>query len=82
MLIKRDDPERRFASKLPARFQSIAITMRPALSRMLQLRVLNDKGPREKERCVTYSIRNLSIWFDIYVLGRTIFAVLASSGAR
>ena len=42
----------------------------------------SDGGLKEQERYDTYYIRNWSLWLDIYLLVRTIFVVLASSGAR
>ena len=38
-------------------------------------------APSEQEAFDTYYIRNWSVWFDLYILGRTIAAVASGRGA-
>jgi lipopolysaccharide/colanic/teichoic acid biosynthesis glycosyltransferase len=48
---------------------------------MGQVMVRSNDGIEEQELYDTYYIRNWSIWLDLYILARTLFAVLAGRGA-
>ena len=37
---------------------------------------------QDQMRYDTYYIRNWSLWFDIYLLARTVFAVIGGGGSR
>ena len=63
-------------------FRKLRTAVRPGVTGMWQVMVRSDGGLKEQERYDTYYIRNWSLWLDIYLLVRTVFAVLASSGAR
>jgi Undecaprenyl-phosphate galactose phosphotransferase WbaP len=69
-------------SRFRSDFRQLRIAVRPGLTGMWQVMVRSDGGLKEQERYDTYYIRNWSLWLDIYLLARTIFVVLASSGAR
>jgi lipopolysaccharide/colanic/teichoic acid biosynthesis glycosyltransferase len=43
--------------------------------------VRSDGGIKEQEEFDTYYIRNWSVWFDLYVLARTVMAVISGRGA-
>ncbi len=62
-------------------FLYLRARVRPGLTGLWQVMVRNDGGIEEQEALDTYYIRNWSIWMDLYLLGRTLFAALAGRGA-
>jgi lipopolysaccharide/colanic/teichoic acid biosynthesis glycosyltransferase len=62
-------------------FRELRQRVRPGLTGMWQVMVRSKGGIEEQKMYDTYYIRNWSIWLDLYILARTIFAVLASRGA-
>jgi Undecaprenyl-phosphate galactose phosphotransferase WbaP len=67
--------------RFPQEFRELRRRVRPGLTGMWQVMVRSNGGVEEQRMHDTYYIRNWSIWLDLYILGRTIFAVLASRGA-
>jgi Undecaprenyl-phosphate galactose phosphotransferase WbaP len=63
-------------------FRQLRSAVRPGLTGMWQVMVRSDGLLNEQERYDTYYVRNWSLWLDVYLLARTIFAVLGSKGAR
>jgi Undecaprenyl-phosphate galactose phosphotransferase WbaP len=63
-------------------FRQLRQAVRPGLTGMWQVMVRSDGLLDEQEEYDTYYIRNWSLWLDIYLLARTIFAILGSKGAR
>jgi lipopolysaccharide/colanic/teichoic acid biosynthesis glycosyltransferase len=53
----------------------------PGVTGLWQVSGRNDASYIERVALDSYYIRNWSVWFDLYVLGRTVRAVLAGSGA-
>ena len=48
---------------------------------MWQVTVRSEGGIAEQEAHDSYYIRNWSLWMDLYVLGKTLAAVLRGRGA-
>ncbi|MDX1503485.1 MAG: exopolysaccharide biosynthesis polyprenyl glycosylphosphotransferase [Thermoanaerobaculia bacterium] len=66
---------------LPARFRDLRRRVRPGLTGLWQVMVRSHGDVEDQERFDSYYIRNWSIWMDLYILGRTVMAVLAGRGA-
>jgi Undecaprenyl-phosphate galactose phosphotransferase WbaP len=64
-----------------ARFSELRQSVRPGITGWWQIAVRSDGGIKEQEAFDTYYIRNWSVWFDLYVLGRTVMAVASGRGA-
>ena len=62
-------------------FRALRESVRPGVTGMWQVMVRSDGGLREQEAFDSYYIRNWSIWLDIYLLTKTITAVLTGRGA-
>lgn len=68
--------------EFPEDFLKLRNQVRPGLSGLWQVMV-RSQGDLEDQRIFdTYYIRNWSLWMDLYVLGRTGFAVLSGRGAH
>ena len=67
--------------KFPPAFRELRQRVRPGITGLWQIAVRADGGTSEQEAFDTYYIRNWSIWFDLYLLGRTIIAVIGARGA-
>jgi Undecaprenyl-phosphate galactose phosphotransferase WbaP len=55
--------------------------VRPGLTGMWQVMVRGDGDLRDHERFDPYYVRNWSIWLDLYLLARTVMAVVLGRGA-
>lgn len=62
-------------------FRLLRSKVRPGLTGMWQVTVRSGGSVAEQERYDNYYIRNWSVWLDMYVLARTISAVLTARGA-
>jgi Undecaprenyl-phosphate galactose phosphotransferase WbaP len=62
-------------------FLTLRESVRPGITGWWQIGVRSDGGVSEQEAFDTYYIRNWSVWFDLYVLGRTVMAVVSGRGA-
>ena len=62
-------------------FRHLRTAVRPGLTGMWQVMVRSTGGVQEQKVYDTYYIHNWSIWLDLYILARTVFAVLAGRGA-
>jgi Undecaprenyl-phosphate galactose phosphotransferase WbaP len=62
-------------------FRKLRRRVRPGLTGMWQVMVRSNGSIVEQQMYDTYYIRNWSIWLDLYIVARTILAVLASRGA-
>jgi lipopolysaccharide/colanic/teichoic acid biosynthesis glycosyltransferase len=67
--------------EFPAEFRELRRRVRPGLTGMWQVMVRSDNGIQAPQIYDTYYIRNWSIWLDLWILSRTIYAVLAGRGA-
>jgi Undecaprenyl-phosphate galactose phosphotransferase WbaP len=63
------------------RFSELRQSVRPGITGWWQVAIRSDGGINEQEAFDTYYIRNWSVWFDLYVLSRTVVAVLSGRGA-
>lgn len=67
--------------RFPQDFRELRRSVRPGITGMWQVMVRSN-GDIEQQRVLdTYYIRNWSIWLDLYLLARTVFAVLSARGA-
>jgi lipopolysaccharide/colanic/teichoic acid biosynthesis glycosyltransferase len=64
-----------------ARFRTLRTSVRPGLTGMWQVMIRSAGDVKAQELYDTFYIRNWSMWLDVYILARTIFAVVAGSGA-
>lgn len=62
-------------------FRELRQRVRPGITGYWQVEVRSAGSIDDQEALDTYYIRNWSIWFDLYVLGRTIIAVASGRGA-
>ncbi len=64
-----------------ADFRELRTMVRPGLTGMWQVMARGTGGLEPQKMFDTYYIRNWSSWLDLYLLVRTVFAVLAARGA-
>jgi lipopolysaccharide/colanic/teichoic acid biosynthesis glycosyltransferase len=67
--------------QFPAEFRELRRRVRPGLTGMWQVIVRSDGDIGAQRRYDSYYIRNWSVWLDLYILARTVTAVLAGRGA-
>lgn len=65
----------------PQEFRELRRRVRPGLTGMWQVMVRSDGSVDEQQLYDSYYIRNWSTWLDLWILGRTIRAVLLGKGA-
>lgn len=63
------------------RFQALRSRVKPGITGIWQVTARSDARLELQEELDTYYIRNWSIWLDVYVLARTVSAVLFGKGA-
>lgn len=64
------------------RFRSLRRRVRPGMTGMWQVMSRGRGAIRTQEALDSYYIYNWSIWMDVFILARTIIAVLTARGAR
>lgn len=62
-------------------FRAFRRLVRPGLTGLWQVTTRSEGGVDEQETLDSYYIRNWSIWLDLYILGRTLGAVVIGRGA-
>lgn len=62
-------------------FRRLRQRVRPGITGLWQVLVRSEGGLEAQERLDSHYIRNWSIWLDVYLLARTVGAVLAGRGA-
>jgi Undecaprenyl-phosphate galactose phosphotransferase WbaP len=67
--------------KLPPEFRELRQRVRPGLTGLWQVMIRSSGGLAEQKMYDTYYIRNWSLWLDVYILARTVVAVLTGRGA-
>ena len=63
-------------------FRQFRSKVRPGITGLWQVLMRNDGDIRAQEMMDTYYVRNWSLWLDLYILLRTIPAVVVRKGAR
>jgi lipopolysaccharide/colanic/teichoic acid biosynthesis glycosyltransferase len=62
-------------------FREMRQRMRPGITGLWQVMVRSEGEIEDQQSFDTYYLRNWSVWLDIFVLGRTLGAVLSRRGA-
>ena len=62
-------------------FRELRQRVRPGITGLWQIMVRSEGGIEEQRAFDSYYIRNWSVWLDLYVLSRTVAAVLSGRGA-
>lgn len=63
------------------RFRNLRRRVRPGLTGLWQVMIRSEGGVEEQEAYDAYYIRNWSLWLDLYVLAKTVTAVVRGRGA-
>jgi len=64
-----------------ASFRDLRRRVRPGLTGLWQVMVRSEGGIEAQEAYDSYYIRNWSLWMDLYILGKTLAAVVRGRGA-
>jgi Undecaprenyl-phosphate galactose phosphotransferase WbaP len=62
-------------------FRELRQRVRPGITGLWQIMVRSEGGIEEQQAYDSYYIRNWSVWLDLYILSRTVAAVLSGRGA-
>ncbi|HEX7778858.1 MAG TPA: sugar transferase, partial [Vicinamibacterales bacterium] len=62
-------------------FRELRQRVRPGITGLWQIAVRSEGGIEEQQAYDSYYIRNWSVWLDLYILSRTLAAVLSGRGA-
>ncbi len=62
-------------------FRELRQRVRPGITGLWQITLRSEGSTDDQEALDTYYIRNWSVWFDLYVLARTVLAVASGRGA-
>lgn len=68
-------------ARFPEQFQRLRERVRPGVTGLWQVTVRSGGTLAEQQAYDSYYIRNWSLWLDLYVLGRTLGAVITGRGA-
>lgn len=67
--------------RFPAEFRALRRRVRPGITGLWQVMVRSEGGLEDQQAYDTYYIRNWSLWMDLYILARTLEAVVRAHGA-
>jgi lipopolysaccharide/colanic/teichoic acid biosynthesis glycosyltransferase len=62
-------------------FRELRQRVRPGITGLWQIMVRSEGGIEEQQAYDSYYIRNWSVWLDLYILSRTLAAVISGRGA-
>lgn len=68
-------------AKFSEEFIDLRRRVRPGLTGLWQISIRSGGSITEQESFDSYYIRNWSVWLDVYVLSRTLAAVMSGKGA-
>lgn len=68
-------------ARFSARFRDLRQRVRPGITGLWQVTTRSEGGVVEQQASDSHYIRNWSLWLDLYILGRTLGAVLGGKGA-